>query len=379
MAVLATFLALALAHLVRGAAGRRDHRRCRRSATRSGWACWRSPRARSRSPWPVPGPRLGHWRRRRGDIRRLPPERLPVRFLERRLREPHLVRWTLTMSRSAAVRLGVGALLGVSSRRPVRGRHRGLRPRYIGVTSPIPPLSLPNALAGLRGPAGRTIGDSLPTALVVGIGLGHLRADHGGSGEEFVATPGRVARFQRLLATLFPGWTWARWAASCSCPYVEFGPILAGPRGRLPWSQAGRRTKPSGRLELLLATRWQGFAGSWPGIGCWSGSWCSLWLAMVGSNRGCPGRRRGVDTGAGHDRVGLFAIAMAGVGIGVAAGAQRPGWTDRGGRDRRDLVHRDHRPGAEPAEFDPEPGPDHRLRVARWWASGRWPASSPRS
>ena len=190
--------------------------------------------------------------------------------------------------------------------------------RDIGVTSPIPTPSLPNALAGLRGPAGRTIGHNLPTSLSWGIGLGIFGLIMAASAEEFVATLGESPDFERLLGQLFPGVDMGTVGGFLQLLFVEFGLILAGlAAASLVSGWASDET--SGRLELLLATplaraRWvlAGGFGVLVGIAVFTG------LSMLGIGVGAALAGGDVWTPMlGTTVLGLFAMAMAGVGIAV--------------------------------------------------------------
>jgi ABC-2 type transport system permease protein len=190
--------------------------------------------------------------------------------------------------------------------------------RDIGVTSPIPTPSLPNALAGLRGPASRTSGHSLPTALSWGIGLGVFGLIMAASGEEFVAMLAESPEIERLLTQIFPDANMASVGGFLQLLFVEFGLILAGlAAASLVSGWASDET--SGRLELLLATplarvRWV-LAG---GVGILVGIVVFNVLAMVGIGIGAALAGGDVWTPVlGATVLGLFAMAMAGVGIAV--------------------------------------------------------------
>jgi ABC-2 type transport system permease protein len=191
--------------------------------------------------------------------------------------------------------------------------------RDIGVTTPVPTPSLPDAVAGLRGPAGRTIGNTLPTALSWGLGLGIFGLLLAGSAGSFVQQLGESPEFDRLLGSIFPGIDMGTVGGFLQLLFVEFGLVLAGlAAATLVAGWASDET--SGRLELLLATpraraRWvvEGAVGIGVGIAVFTA------LSMVGIAIGAASA--GGEIGApvlGTLVLGIFAAAMAGIGVAVA-------------------------------------------------------------
>src|SRR4029079_8576486 len=71
--------------------------------------------------------------------------------------------------------------------------------RDIGATSPIPTPSLPRALIGLRGPAGRAIGQNIPSSIAWGIGIGLFGLAIAGSGKSFIDALGKATECEKLL------------------------------------------------------------------------------------------------------------------------------------------------------------------------------------
>jgi ABC-2 type transport system permease protein len=191
--------------------------------------------------------------------------------------------------------------------------------RDIGVTSTIPTPSLPRALLGLGGPAGRTAGQNLPTALAWGIGLGFFGLAIAGSGTSFVEQLAKAPDFARLLAAVFPGLDIGTVGGFLQLVFVEFGFILAGlAAATLVASWASDET--SGRLELLLAaplarTRWVASGG----LGIFAGIAVITILAMAGIAIGATITGGDIATPVlGTLALGLYALALAGVGIAVA-------------------------------------------------------------
>jgi ABC-2 type transport system permease protein len=190
--------------------------------------------------------------------------------------------------------------------------------RDIGVTSTIPTPSLPHALVGVRGPVSRLFGHNLPSALAWGLGLGFFGLVIAGSGSDFVKELQKSPDFMRLLQTAFPNADVASVGGFLQLLFLEFGLILAGlAAATLVAGWASDET--SGRLEFLLATplsrdRWTmggGFAllGSIAVVtvltmaGIAVGSW------IVGGDVVTPT--------LGAATLGLFAIAMAGIGVAI--------------------------------------------------------------
>jgi polyether ionophore transport system permease protein len=191
--------------------------------------------------------------------------------------------------------------------------------RDIGVTTPVPTPSLPDAVAGLQGPAGRTIGNTLPTALSWGLGLGIFGLLLAGSAGSFVQQLGASPEFDRLLGSIFPGIDMGTVGGFLQLLFVEFGLVLAGlAAATLVAGWASDET--SGRLELLLATpraraRWvvEGAAGIGVSIAVFTA------LSMVGIAIGAASAGGEIGTPVlGTLVLGIFAAAMAGIGVAVA-------------------------------------------------------------
>lgn len=182
----------------------------------------------------------------------------------------------------------------------------------------MPTPSLPRALLGLRGPAGRSAGEALPSAIAWGIGIGIFGLLIAGSGSSFIDQLNKSPEFQHLLATAFPNTNIASIGGFLQLLFVEFGLILAGlAAATLVAKWASDET--SGRLEFLLASplarvRWV-VAGA---IGILIGILVFVALSEVGIAIGTI-----VADGdlalplAGTLVLGFYAIGLAGIGIGV--------------------------------------------------------------
>ncbi len=190
--------------------------------------------------------------------------------------------------------------------------------RDIGQTSAIPTPSLPRALVGLHGPADRTFGGLLPTALAWGLGIGIFGLMIAGSGRSFVEQLSEAPQFMEMLRSVFPNVDFATVGGFLQLLFVEFGLVLAGlAAATLVGGWAGDET--SGRLEFLLATplsrqRWVtgggiGILGAIVVIVVMSVIGIAIGAAMAGGSLGLPI--------AGTLVLGLFAMAMAGVGVAI--------------------------------------------------------------
>ena len=190
--------------------------------------------------------------------------------------------------------------------------------RDIGVTTSLPTPSLPRALVGLRGPTGRTFGHILPAALAWGIGLGFFGLAIAGSGRSFVEQLASAPDFQRLLSSIFPGVDIASVGGFLQLLFVDFGLILAGlAAATLVAGWASDET--SGRLEMLLAAplgrmRWVAAGGG----GVLAAIVVIMALTAAGIGIGATITGGDIVTPmVGTLSLGLYAVAMAGVGVAV--------------------------------------------------------------
>jgi ABC-2 type transport system permease protein len=190
--------------------------------------------------------------------------------------------------------------------------------RDIGATTAVPTPSLPRALIGLRGPTSRVFGHNLPAALAWGLGLGVFGLLIAGSAGSFVTQLGASEDFTRLLGSIFPGIDFASVGGFLQLLFVEFGLILAGlAAATLVAGWASDET--SGRLEFLLATPWNRVRWTLlTGLGlivdivvivALTVAGIALGAALAGGDLGTPA--------VGSLVLGLFALAMAGVGFAI--------------------------------------------------------------
>jgi ABC-2 type transport system permease protein len=198
--------------------------------------------------------------------------------------------------------------------------------RDIGATSAVPTPSLPRALVGIGGPATRTFGNGLPTALAWGLGIGLYGLVIAASASAFVDLLDTNAEFARLLQTAFPGTDILSVGGFLQLLFVQFGLILAGlAAATLVGAWASDET--SGRLEMLLATplaraRWA-VAGGLAILGqivlftAIAAIGIAIGTAMIGGEL--------VQPFLGTFALATFAAAFAGVGVAIA-GLWRSSW-----------------------------------------------------
>jgi ABC-2 type transport system permease protein len=198
--------------------------------------------------------------------------------------------------------------------------------RDLGATSAVPTPSLPRALVGLGGPAARSFGNGLPTALAWGLGLGLYGLVIAASATAFTDLIHTSPDLARILQQVFPNTDILSVGGFLQLLFFQFGLILAGlAAATLVGTWAGDET--SGRLEMLLATplaraRWVVSGGiaivalivvfcAVAGIGI------AIGTAMIGGSVGQPV--------VGTFALGAYAAAFAGIGLAIA-GFWRSSW-----------------------------------------------------
>jgi ABC-2 type transport system permease protein len=198
--------------------------------------------------------------------------------------------------------------------------------RDIGATSAVPTPSLPRFLVGLSGPAARSFGNGLSTAVAWGLGLGIYGLVIAASATAFTDLIQTSPDVAKLLQTAFPGVDILSVGGFLQLLFVQFGLILAGlAAATLVGAWASDET--SGRLEMLLATplaraRWA-MAGGLAILGqiivftVIAAIGIAIGTAMIGGDV--------VQPVVGTFALGAFAAAFAGVGIAIA-GLWRSSW-----------------------------------------------------
>jgi ABC-2 type transport system permease protein len=161
--------------------------------------------------------------------------------------------------------------------------------RDLGSTSAIPLPAMPAALLGVRGPVGRSFGERLPLALAWGLGLGVygllIAASSASFASELVKSPDTLDLFRRL----FPGHDIGTGAGFLQVLFAYLGFIVAGLAAATLVS--GWASDENGRrLEMVML-------GIAIGVGAAGGE---VFMPV-----------------AGAAIVGLYAAAVAGVGMAV--------------------------------------------------------------
>ena len=191
--------------------------------------------------------------------------------------------------------------------------------RDLGSTSAIPWPGFPAALLGLGGPAARSLGERLPLALAWGVGIG-LEGFFMGAAAGSLASQLATLSPETLtmVRTLFPKIDLLSPGGFLQLAFVAIGFILVGFAAATlvsGWSS----DETSGRLELLLAAplqraRWALASGA--GLYGAIAVMTALFAAGIGI---------GIATGGGDPTtpmlgtivMGLYALALAGVGIAI--------------------------------------------------------------
>jgi len=190
--------------------------------------------------------------------------------------------------------------------------------RDLGASTAIPGPRLPRAMLGLRGPVGRAASERFPTGLSWGVGLGLFGLIIAGSGASFIEQIGESPEFERVLGSLFPGIDIGTVGGFLQLVFIEFGLVMAGlaAAGLVGgWASDER----SGRLEMLLsapvARRWWPLSG---GVGVLAAIVALVIVTATGIAIGAATAGGDVWTPVlGTAAIGLYAAAMAGVGIAV--------------------------------------------------------------
>ena len=191
--------------------------------------------------------------------------------------------------------------------------------RDLGATSAIPTPSLPRALTGVTGPAGRTASEQLPVSVAWGLGLGLFGLVLAGSGGSFMDALRDAPAFLALLESVFPGTDMASPGGFLQLVFIEFGLVLAGlAAATLVGRWASDET--SGRLEMLLAStlrrhRWVAAGGlatlaSIALVTVLTGAGIAIGATITGGDILTPL--------VGTLVLGLYAAALSGIGFAVA-------------------------------------------------------------
>ena len=207
--------------------------------------------------------------------------------------------------------VGIGAAISMAIGVLLFGR------RDLGVTVGLSLPRLPAVVLGVHGPISRAFGDLLPRALGWGIGLGLIGAMLASLVGSITLQLGNDANLLKSFATLFPSFDLTS-AGGFLQLYVQMLYIAAGFAGAT-YVARWASDETDGRLETMLTTpmtrtRWV-VAG---GIGAMLATvvMTILFAAGIGLGASSAGVAGG-DAIIGSAALGLYAIAIIGVGVAV--------------------------------------------------------------
>jgi ABC-2 type transport system permease protein len=164
----------------------------------------------------------------------------------------------------------------------------------------------------------RAISERFPTGLSWGLGLGLFGLVIAASGAAFIEQIGESPEFERVLSQIFPGIDMGTVGGFLELLFIEFGLVMAGlaAAGLVGGWAADERT---GRLEMLLPTPVR--RSGWPLSGAaavFVAIAVLVTVAALGVGVGTLLAGGEVWTPvAGTVAVGLYAAAMAGIGIAI--------------------------------------------------------------
>ncbi len=189
--------------------------------------------------------------------------------------------------------------------------------RDLGVTAGLSLPALPATVLGVRGPISRAFGDQLPRALSWGIGLGLMGALLASLVGPMAEQIRQSADLLKVFATIFPTFDLGS-AGGFLQLYVELFYIAAGFAGATlvaKWAS----DETGGRLDSILASplsraRWVVAGGIAAILGIIVMT--AIFAAGIGLGAASGGVAAG-DAMLGSTALGLFAMAMVGVGVAV--------------------------------------------------------------
>lgn len=195
----------------------------------------------------------------------------------------------------------------------------GFARRDIGVTASLPAPTLPAALLGVRGPIGRTLGDTLPGACCWSLGLGTYGLAMATASRSMIDLFADSPEMAAIFRMLIPGIDLTTSAGFLQLAFADLGFVLVGLA--VTTLVAGRwADEREGRLELQLATpltraAWVAAAGVavWAGIAMITvalGGAIGLGVIAIGQDATTPM--------LGTLVLGIYGAALG--GIGMAAG-----------------------------------------------------------
>jgi ABC-2 type transport system permease protein len=189
--------------------------------------------------------------------------------------------------------------------------------RDLGVTAGVGLPQLPASILGVRGPTARAFGDQLPRALAWGLGLGLMGALLASLVSSMSGQIGNDANLLKVIRQVFPSFDLAS-AGGFLQLFVELFLIAAG-MAAATFVSKWASDETGGRLEEVLATpleRWRWVVAG--AIACLGSVVIMTLLFALGIGLGAG--TGAVDPGsamAGSISLGLYAIALVGIGIAI--------------------------------------------------------------
>jgi Putative exporter of polyketide antibiotics len=189
--------------------------------------------------------------------------------------------------------------------------------RDLGVTAGLSLPSLPAAVLGVRGPTSRALGDQLPRAVSWGIGLGLMGALVASFVGPMATQLGNDPNLVATFSVIFPGFDLAS-AGGWLQLYAQLLLIAAG-FAAATFVSKWASDETDGRLEMVLTTpmaraRWV-IAGGVAAVLAIA-VMTALFAAGIGLGAASGGVAAG-DAMVGSTVLGLYAVAMVGVGMAV--------------------------------------------------------------
>jgi ABC-2 type transport system permease protein len=189
--------------------------------------------------------------------------------------------------------------------------------RDLGITAGLGLPALPKDVLGVRGPVSRAFGEQLPRALAWGFGMGVMGALLASLAGGFAKQLGGEAGLMTTFSTIFPGYDFAT-AGGWLQLYVVLFYVAAGFAGATFVSKWAS-DETDGRLEEILSVplsraRWV-VAG---GVAAILAVVLATVVVALGIGLGASaGGATAGDAMVGTASLGLFAIAIVGVGVAI--------------------------------------------------------------
>jgi ABC-2 type transport system permease protein len=197
--------------------------------------------------------------------------------------------------------------------------------RDIAAASGLPVPGLPRVLLGLRGTLRRSFGEQLPASLAWGFGLGVYGFVIAAADRSFAEEIRQAPDIVQVLDQIFPADDVATPGGFLQMAFVQFGFVLVGLAAAVLVA-AWASDETSGRLEMLLSTPLSRARSAVSGAlaACLA---IALTMALLAAGIAAGAAVAGGDVAtpaAGTVAPGLYATALAGVGLPLAGPCARP-------------------------------------------------------